>query len=221
MQEALQRSGRKRSEVTLVAVSKKFSAEHIQQAYAAGIRDFGENYVQEFADKYPALSNLEHALFHFIGHLQTNKARLACQLFHTVETVDSIKLLERLEEGAKERGRNMDVLCEVKLAEESSKTGLPPGALPDLLHAASRFSHLNVSGLMTIPPWSEDPESSRPYFRQLAELAKNHHLKEISMGMSGDFEVAIEEGATVIRVGTALFGRRPKPAENAASATSR
>ena len=220
MDEALQRTGRKRSDVTLVAVSKKFSAGHIRQAYDAGVRDFGENYIQEFADKQPLLSGLDEARYHFIGHLQSNKARVACQLFNVIETVDSARLLDRLDACTRERSQTIDILFEIKLADEQSKTGLLPEALPELLDAAQRFSHLKVLGLMTIPPWSDNPENSRPYFRKLAELARRHNLIHLSMGMSGDFEVAIEEGATILRVGTALFGRRPNPSATAASATS-
>ena len=208
---ALERSGRKRSSVTLVGVSKKFSAARIREGYAAGIRDFGENYIQEFAEKQPELKDLQDARFHFIGHLQSNKARLACELFEVIETADSFRILERLNACAAERGKTLEVLVEVKLSNEASKTGVAPEALPDLLDQAGNFSHLRLSGLMTMPPWSEDAERSRPYFQKLAALAQQYGLQQLSMGMSNDLEVAIEEGATIIRVGTALFGRRPSP----------
>ena len=198
-----------RSEITLVAVSKKFSAAAIRSAYNAGLRNFGENYVQEFQEKRQELAGLPAARFHLIGHLQSNKARIACELFDTVQTVDSPKLLQRLDASAKELGRTMDVLLEVKLSDEESKTGASATEIPRLLDAAAGRQSLSVVGLMTIPPWSEDAEKSRPYFRQLTELARRYGLRSLSMGMSNDFEVAIEEGATIIRVGTALFGRRP------------
>ena len=211
LQKAAERGGRQRSDITLVAVSKKFSAPHLRAAYAAGLREFGENYIQEFADKRPELDDLAGAKYHFIGHLQSNKARLACQLFDTVQTADSAKLLTRLDAAAGELASPLDVLLEVKLSDEESKSGARPEEVPALLEAASRCRHLVVSGLMTMPPWNADPEHSRPYFRQLAALARDVGLKKLSMGMSGDLEVAIEEGATIVRVGTALFGPRPKP----------
>jgi pyridoxal phosphate enzyme (YggS family) len=208
---ALQRCGRKRSEITLVAVSKKFSAESIREAYRAGLRDFGENYVQEFADKHPLLRDLPGAKFHLIGHLQSNKSRLACDLFQVIQTVDTPKLLQRLNSAAEEKEVRRDVMLEVKLGNEGSKSGAAPDDIPKLLTEAARCPHLNLLGLMTIPPWSENPETSRPYFQRLRELARRHHLANLSMGMSADFEAAIEEGSTIIRVGTALFGPRPKP----------
>ncbi|HXE15208.1 MAG TPA: YggS family pyridoxal phosphate-dependent enzyme [Bryobacteraceae bacterium] len=209
---ATQRAGRPRSSITLVAVSKKFSAGLIREGYQAGLRNFGENYVQEFSEKSPALADLSGCRFHMIGHLQSNKANLAASLFQVIHTVDSVKLMERLDRACRDSGRQMDALIEVKLSDETAKTGAAPSQIPILLDAASRNTHLRVTGLMTMPPWSEDAERSRPYFRQLAELAAKHSLRELSMGMSNDFEVAIEEGATIIRVGTALFGPRPKPA---------
>jgi PLP dependent protein len=211
IQRALDSSGRKRSDVTLVAVSKKFSAATIREAYQAGIRDFGENYVQEFASKRPQLRDLSEARFHLIGHLQSNKARLACELFDVIQTADSTKLLERLDTAAAERNSTLEVMLEVKLTAEGSKTGARPEDLPALLDAACGTKHLRLSGLMTMPPWSQNPENSRPYFQKLALLAHQYGLPQLSMGMSNDFEVAIQEGATLIRVGTALFGPRPKP----------
>lgn len=208
---AAERAGRKRSEITLVAVSKKFSADLIRQAYAAGLRDFGENYVQEFAEKSPYLRDLREARFHLIGHLQSNKARTAADLFDVIQTADSGKLLDRLNAAAVDEGSDIEVLLEIKLSPETSKSGVRPEDIPKLLAAAANCSHLHLTGLMTMPPWSEDPEQSRPYFRRLAALASEHKLPKLSMGMSNDFEVAIEEGATIIRVGTALFGPRPKP----------
>lgn len=211
IQRAVQRSGRKRSDVTLVAVSKKFSADRIREAYQAGLRDFGENYVQEFAEKQPRLEDFQGARFHLIGHLQSNKARQACELFQVIQTVDSAKLLKRLDAAAAEHRVPPELFIEVKLSAEENKSGADPGQLPELLDAAAACSMIRVNGLMIMPPWSEDAEQSRPYFRRLAELARRHALPALSMGMSNDFEVAIEEGATLIRVGTALFGSRPKP----------
>jgi PLP dependent protein len=210
--QAVHRAARNRSQVTLVAVTKKFSAEVLSAAYAEGLRAFGENYVQEFAAKRPALGDFPEARFHLIGHLQSNKARIAVELFQVIETIDSGKLMERLDRACGETGQTMDVLLEIKLAAEETKTGAPPENIPALLDAGARCRNLRVAGLMTIPPWSEDAELSRPYFRRLAQLARQHSLAELSMGMSNDFEVAIEEGATIIRVGTALFGPRLKPA---------
>ncbi len=202
-----------------MAVSKKFSASHIRDAYNAGLRDFGENYVQEFADKKPQLADLAEARYHLIGHLQSNKARLACDLFDVVETADSAKLLERLDACA--APKKLEILLEVKLSDEANKMGAAPAEIPLLLSAAERCSNIRVTGLMTIPPWSEDPEISRPYFQQLAQLARQYSLPELSMGMSNDFEAAVEEGATIVRIGTALFGQRPKPViTNASSAAS-
>lgn len=192
-----------------MAVSKKFSATAIRAAYQCGLRNFGENYVQEFQEKRQELADLTEARYHLIGHLQSNKARIACELFDVVETADTPKLLYRLDANLKDLGRTMGVLLEIKLSNEESKSGASPAEIPQLLDAAARCTNLSVAGLMVIPPWSENAELSRPYFRELAQLARQYGLKELSMGMSNDFEVAIEEGATIIRVGTALFGRRP------------
>jgi len=194
-----------------VAVSKKFSAATVRIAYEAGLREFGENYVQEFAAKQPSLADLVDARFHFIGHLQSNKARVAAMLFGVIHAVDSPKLIERLDSAAGELGKRLDLLVEVKLSAEESKTGAEPSAIPQILEAAAGCGNVSVVGLMTMPPWSKEAENSRPYFQRLAALARAHHLTHLSMGMSNDFEVAIDEGATIIRVGTALFGPRPKP----------
>lgn len=219
IERALERSGRKRSDVTLVAVSKKSSADRIQEAHRAGLREFGENYVQEFAEKWPSLQSLEGARFHLIGHLQSNKAKQACELFQVIQTADSVKLLQRLDRAAAERGVRPEVFLEVKLSDEATKSGAAPGELPALMETAAQCSMIRVNGLMTVPPWSEDAERSRPYFRRLAELARRYGMSQLSMGMSNDFEVAIEEGATLIRVGTALFGSRPKPQDAALPVT--
>jgi len=203
---AAQRAGRLRSGVTLIAVTKKFPPETICEAYSLGLRIFGENYVQEFEAKRPALSSLADAQFHLIGHLQSNKARVAADLFQVIETVDSEKLARRLDG----MDRRLEVMIEVKLSGEQSKAGAAPEELPKLIEAIRACPNLALTGLMTMPPWNEDQEVTRPYFRRLAALAREHGLARLSMGMSHDLEAAIEEGATHIRVGTALFGPRPK-----------
>jgi len=181
------------------------------EAYSLGLRVFGENYVQEFAEKHPALAGLADAQFHLIGHLQSNKARQATELFHTVETVDSEKLARRLNEADLNQERKpLEVMIEVKLSPEGAKAGAPPEQLLGLIQAIRTCPNLKLTGLMTMPPWNPDPETTRPFFRRLAELGRIHQLPKLSMGMSHDLEAAIEEGATHVRVGTALFGQRPK-----------
>jgi pyridoxal phosphate enzyme (YggS family) len=207
IQSAAQRAGRQRGDITLIAVTKKFPAAVMQEAYELGLRVFGENYVQEFAEKQPALGNLKDAEFHLIGHLQSNKTRIASELFGVIQTVDSAKLARRLNES----GRALEVMIEVKLSEEESKAGTASEQLPALIDAIRGCEHLRLTGLMTMPPWSDNPAQTRPYFQRLAALAQQHGLTKLSMGMSHDLEAAIEEGATHIRVGTALFGARPKP----------
>lgn len=206
IQNAAARAGRSRSEITLIAVTKKFPAEVIREAYSLGLRSFGENYVQEVETKHLAVADLRDVEFHLIGHLQSNKTRPAAELFQVIETVDSEKLARRLDQ----MGRPLEVMIEVKLSEEESKSGAAPDALPALIEAIRSCANLRLNGLMTMPPWSEDPEVTRPYFRRLRELAAMHGLKNLSMGMSHDLEAAIEEGATHVRVGTALFGPRQK-----------
>ena len=203
---ASQRSGRARTGLTLLAVTKKFSADVIREAYELGLREFGENYVQEFELKEPALQDLAAARFHLIGHLQSNKTKKAAALFSVIQTVDSAKLAERLNDC----GRSLEVMLEVKMSGEASKSGAAPEEIPALIDAIAACPNLRLTGLMTMPPWSDDAETSRPYFRRLRELAGRHKLTGLSMGMSHDLEVAIEEGATIIRIGTALFGPRRK-----------
>lgn len=198
--------GRPADAIRLIAVTKVFPAAAIREAYEGGLRDFGENYVQEFESKAPVVAGLAGARFHLIGHLQSNKARKAAELFQVIQTVDSVKLARRLDEA----GRALDVMIEVKLSEEESKSGVFPSELPPLIDAVRGLKNLRLQGLMTMPPWSDDPEAARPIFRRLRELAHPFGLARLSMGMSHDFEAAIEEGATDIRVGTALFGKRPK-----------
>ncbi len=210
---ALTRSGRRREEITLIAVTKTFPAAAIEAAWRAGLRDFGENYVQEFGEKFPQARKLEGARYHLIGHLQRNKVNKASAMFDCIQTVDSIKLARRLDQ-SRIAGElpALDVMIEVKLSGEQSKHGCEAEDLPALVDEIRALRQLRLTGLMTIPPFFDDPELSRPYFSRLRELAQARQMDSISMGMSNDFEVAIEEGATHIRVGTALFGRRTKPA---------
>jgi pyridoxal phosphate enzyme (YggS family) len=203
---AAARAKRDPSQITLLAVTKVFPAAAIREAYALGLREFGENYVQEFEGKAPEVADLAGARFHLIGHLQSNKSVRAAELFQVIQTVDSPKLARRLDAA----GRPLDVMLEVKLSSEDAKSGADPAELPALIEAVRGCSNLNLRGFMTMPPWSDDPEASRPYFRRLAELARAHGLAGLSMGMSHDLEAAIEEGATCVRVGTALFGKRTK-----------
>jgi pyridoxal phosphate enzyme (YggS family) len=201
---AAARAGRQAADITLVAVTKVFPASAIRDAYEQGLRDFGENYLQEFEGKFPEVRDLHEARFHLIGHLQSNKAKRATELFHTIQTVDTEKLARRLDAA----GKLLDVMLEVKLSEEESKHGADPGELPALIEVVKQCPNLRLLGLMTMPPWSDDAERTRPYFRRLRELAVEHRLARLSMGMSHDLEVAIEEGSTHVRLGTALFGRR-------------
>jgi pyridoxal phosphate enzyme (YggS family) len=206
IQRAAERARRDPALIRLLAVTKIFPAEAIQEAYALGLREFGENYVQEFEGKAPLVRELAGARFHLIGHLQSNKAARAAELFQVVQTVDSARLARRLNEA----GRGLDVMLEVKLSQEESKHGVDPAGVPALIDAVRACPNLRLRGLMTMPPWSEDPEAPRGCFRTLRELAEAHGLSELSMGMSNDLETAIEEGSTCVRVGTALFGKRRK-----------
>ncbi len=205
--QAADRARRDPAGIMLLAVTKVFPAQAIRDAYALGLREFGENYVQEFEGKLPEVRDLAGARFHLIGHLQTNKSSRAAEMFDAIQTVDSAKLARRLNE----TGKALDIMLEVKLSPEQAKAGAAPEELPDLISAVRGCAYLKLLGLMTMPPWSEDQEQSRPYFRRLRDLAKMHGLADLSMGMSHDLEAAIEEGATIVRVGTALFGRRRKP----------
>ena len=203
---ACAKAGRAESEVLLLAVTKVFPSTLIEEAYALGMREFGENYVQEFERKRPLLPELPGARFHLIGHLQSNKAKKAGELFDVVQTVDGPKLARRLDE----LGKPMEVMVEVKLSDEEAKYGCDAAELPAVVEAIRGSANLTLTGLMTIPPWDDDAEKSRPYFARLRELAATHGLAGLSMGMSNDLEVAIQEGSTIVRVGTALFGRRQK-----------
>jgi pyridoxal phosphate enzyme (YggS family) len=214
------RSGRNVGDIALMAVTKTQPAERIREAYDAGHRLFGENRVQDFAAKAGALRDLQNAEWHMIGHLQTNKAAKTAELFRAVDSVDSLKLAEKLDAAARQFGRRLDVLIEINVGGEAAKSGVAPdvSALEELLLAAPRLEALVFRGLMTVPPFTDDPEGARPYFRKLRELRAAIAARklpavamtQLSMGMSHDFEVAIEEGSTCVRVGTAIFGGRTK-----------
>jgi pyridoxal phosphate enzyme (YggS family) len=215
---AARRAGRTSDNIALMAVSKTQLPERIREAYNAGLRVFGENRIQEFAGKIEALQDLHAAEWHMIGHLQTNKAARTAELFPAVDSVDSLKLAQKLDAAARTLNKKLDVLIEINIGGEAAKSGVPPGspALEELLIAAPRLEALVFRGLMTVPLFTDDPEGARPYLRKLCDLrdaiaARKLHsiaMDELSMGMSHDFEVAIEEGSTCVRVGTAIFGVR-------------
>jgi pyridoxal phosphate enzyme (YggS family) len=209
--------GREPKEITLVAVSKTHPIAILREAMAAGATDFGENRVQEAESKIPALLNNQDARWHLIGHLQANKARRAVKLFDLVHTVDSASLAYRLDRSCAEEDRNeLPVLIQVDLAGEAAKSGVTPAGVTELVGIVNQCSRLRLRGLMTLPPFFEDPDRVRPFFSRLRELRDQlqttgnfgEQMGELSMGMSHDFEVAIEEGATIVRVGTAIFGER-------------
>lgn len=211
---AAARSGRDAGAVRLLAASKSQSAEKIRAAAAAGVRLFGENYVQEAASKKATIAGAFE--WHLIGHLQRNKAKAVLDLFDVIESLDSIELARALDKAAGARGRVVRALIEVNLGGEASKSGVTAERLQPLLETVATLRHVKVEGLMAVPPFFEDSEQTRPYFKELRELrdklkttrVANIDLRELSMGMSQDYEVAIEEGATLVRVGTALFGPR-------------
>jgi len=218
---AAQRSGRDPASITLVAVSKTFPFDAVRQAAAAGQRDFGENRVQEALQKIaqPAGSPLR---WHLIGHLQTNKAKKAAPAFACIHSVDSLELLRKLDEGAADRPEHaplLELLVQVDLAGEETKFGAPAGEAVQIVKAAASLTRARITGLMLVPPWNEDPEQTRPWFVQLRALRDRllddgvdpGTLRHLSMGMSHDYEAAIEEGATIVRVGTAIFGKREAP----------
>jgi pyridoxal phosphate enzyme (YggS family) len=213
---AAERASRPPEEITLVAVSKTWPAEAVRAAFAAGVRHFGENRVQEAEAKIDRLAELRPRglRWHLVGHLQSNKARRAAALFDVVESVDSVKLAERLARAGEESGSTLRVLVQVDLAGEAAKSGLAENALEDALRGMRDLAALSVDGLMVLPPYLDDPEEVRPYFarlRRLRDRAAEAGLldgNELSMGMSHDFETAVEEGATIVRVGTAIFGER-------------
>jgi len=211
---AAARAGREPSSVTLVVVSKTVDLERIREAVAAGAAVLGENRVQEAKEKIEALGPI--AAWHLIGHLQTNKAKYAVRLFDLIHSVDTIGLARELDRQAAKNNKVQDILVEVNIAGEEQKAGVAVKDAPVLVREAAILRNLRIRGLMTMPPYSEDPEASRPYYRKLRELAASIGRDEIpgvsmgalSMGMSGDYEVAISEGATMVRVGTAVFGER-------------
>jgi pyridoxal phosphate enzyme (YggS family) len=217
---AAARVKREPEKIMLMAVTKTVEPERIRQAYEAGLRVFGENRVQEFEGKSAALWDLSQAEWHLIGHLQSNKAKKAAEVFQVVDSVDSLRLAQKLNEAAKQLGRTLPVLIEIKVSDEETKAGIEMDSpeLEDLLLGAAKLECLSIRGLMTVPPYTEDPEGARLYFRTLRDLRDKITLRRLpeiamdilSMGMSHDFEVAIEEGSTCVRVGSAIFGARPK-----------
>jgi len=208
---AAARAGRSAESVRLVAACKAQPADAVRAAYLAGQREFGENYAQELSAKAEALRDLGELRWHFIGQLQVNKARHVVGVAHVVQTVDRESLLRELDRRAAAAGVKLEVLVEVNLADEQEKGGCAPADVPRLLDAIARCPALVARGLMAIPPFDSDPERARPYFAMLRELLERHGggLRELSMGMSNDYEVAVSEGATMVRVGSAIFGVRP------------
>ena len=217
---AADRAGRDPASIRLMAVSKTFPPEAIRQAYDAGVRLLGENRVQEFARKTDSLRDLESAEWHLIGHLQTNKAAHAAELFRAIDSVDSLRLADKLNTAAVNLDKRLPILIEINVGGENTKSGIDRNAreLEELLKAAANQTHLQFSGLMTIPPFAADPQQARPFFRHLRELRaqingcglRGISMDVLSMGMSHDFEVAIEEGSTCVRIGSAIFGERFK-----------
>lgn len=214
---AVQRSGRRPEEVGLLGVTKTVPAGHVQEAWDCGLRNFGENKVQEALEKISRLKtsrSMEGAAWHMLGHLQTNKAAKAADVFNMIQSLDSLRLAGFLDKAAKKQGRPLSCLVEVKVSEEPSKTGASPDGLEQFLTELNQFSHLRVEGLMTVAPYFDHPEKTRPFFKRMRALFDRHKRlfqsehPILSMGMSQDFEVAIEEGATLVRLGTALFGER-------------
>jgi pyridoxal phosphate enzyme (YggS family) len=214
LDDAARRAGRDPADIRLVAVTKTVGVERLKIAVAAGQTLFGENYVQEASGKIATLG--PGLTWHFIGHLQSNKAKAAVELFDLIHSVDRLSLAQALEQAAARRDKIQDLLLQVNVAGEASKSGAAPEHVEDLLREISKMPHLRVMGLMTMPPWFDDPEKVRPYFRALRELrdrlrdVHGAELPELSMGMTGDFEVAVSEGATLVRIGTAIFGQRPR-----------
>ena len=217
---AAQRAGRSPDDITLMGVTKTHPPDRVREAYQAGLRLFGENRVQEFAAKAGTLTDLTSAEWHMIGHLQTNKATKAAELFGAVDSIDSVKLAEKLDAAARGLAKTLPVLIEINLGGESAKSGVASDSreLENLLRAAPRFKALDFRGLMAVPPFTHDPEGARPFFRKLRELRDTIAARKLpgvrtdvlSMGMSHDFEVAIEEGSTCVRVGSAIFGERAR-----------
>ena len=213
---AAERAGRRADDVTLVAVSKTVEAARVREAIAAGVTVLGENRVQEAKAKIAEVGR--PVQWHLIGHLQTNKAKDALELFDLIHSLDRLELAAELDRRARQRGRDVAALLQVNVAGESTKGGVAPDEVARTLETIAKLEGVRVRGLMTIPPEVEGAEQARGWFRALREMAERHGLRELSMGMSGDFEVAIEEGATLVRVGTAIFGPRP-PGERRAEGT--
>jgi pyridoxal phosphate enzyme (YggS family) len=211
--QAAARAGRDAAAIRLIAVTKTFPAETIRAAYECGLREFGENRVQEFAGKLPQL-NLPEARYHLIGHLQSNKVPQAMN-FDWIHTVDTERLARRLDETAAQAGKILSALVQIKLDSDPGKSGVPESEVDKLISCMASLPHLKLKGLMTLPPFTADAEGARPYFRKMRELRDRlrqkgyEQVEEISMGMTHDFPVAIEEGATMVRIGTAIFGPRP------------
>lgn len=205
-------AGRDPSEVKLIAVSKAHPEEAVRAAYAAGLRVFGENYAQELAQKAAALSDLSDIEWRFIGHLQRNKIKLIERARATVDTVDSIRLAEAISARAAGKGAVVELLLQVNVGGEAQKSGCAPKDVADLVRAVRALPNVELRGLMTVAPHFDDPEDTRPVFAALRELAQAHALPELSMGMTHDLEAAVQEGATMVRIGTALFGPRPTAA---------
>ena len=218
IEKATRKAGRDISEITMLAASKTMELKRVKEAIAAGARVFGENYVQEAKEKIDKTRKMP-VKWHFIGHLQKNKAKLAVELFSMIETVDSLELAEELQKKAKTAKKTVDILIEVNLAREKTKAGVAPKKVLKLVKDIAKLENIRVRGLMAIPPFTESPDQSRPYFITLRRIAERINreripgvfLHELSMGMSHDFEVAIEEGATIIRIGRAIFGERTAP----------
>ena len=206
---ACERAGRDVDTVQLISVSKGHPVETIRAAYDAGMRVFGENYAQELAEKASILSDLEGIQWRFIGHLQRNKIKLIERARASVDTVDSLRLAEAISSRAQLDGHQVELLIQVNVAREEQKSGCAPDALPELVEAVQALPNVDLRGLMTVAPDLDDPEETRPFFSALRELAKSQGLPELSMGMTHDLEQAVEEGATMLRIGTAIFGPRP------------
>ena len=208
-------SGRKPEDILLIVVTKTQSAEAVNEALESNIKDIGENRVQEAKEKFPGLA-LGNYRRHMIGHLQTNKSKDAVKLFGMIQSVDSVRLLAEIDKESKKNGKVMECLVEVNIGGEESKSGMKPEEVEAFILSAGKFANIKISGLMTIAPFLDDPEQVRPYFKRMKALfdtisklsVKNVKMEHLSMGMSGDFKVAIQEGATMIRVGTAIFGKR-------------
>lgn len=215
LRRAIEKAGRDPAEVELMAVSKNHGPDAVREAAEAGLTLFGENRVQEAAAKIPASPG--HLRWHLIGHLQRNKVKFAVELFEAIHSVDTLKLVETIQRHCDEAGRRMQVLLEVNVSGEAVKFGFKPEEVPEVLRRSVDWNRIEITGLMTMPPLTEDPEGARPHFRRLRELRDRWQdetgipLPVLSMGMSHDMDVAVEEGSNVVRIGTAIFGARPKP----------